>query len=203
MQQVCVRCKNKRSDFKQKLDGSYNKTCIRCIEQTQKYHRDNPKSTRRWNEKSRKKNGYKWGKQPEQLKRKKEYSKQYWEENKEALKPVNAKRSRLWYKTIGRKKMVTVEGRYKMYVAASKRVGRKFDLSFEEFSKFANQPCHYCSEIVNPVGLDRVDNDIDYERDNIVSCCQICNFMKRSMHKNMFIEKCLQIAKTNGLSDTN
>ena len=79
----------------------------------------------------------------------------------------------------------------------------KFDLSFEEFSKFANQPCHYCSEIVNPVGLDRVDNDIDYERDNIVSCCQICNFMKRSMHKNMFIEKCLQIAKTNRLSDTN
>lgn len=43
-------------------------------------------------------------------------------------------------------------------------------------------------------GIDRVNNDIGYLIENCVSCCKVCNFMKRSMSKNDFINHVNKIA---------
>jgi len=38
-------------------------------------------------------------------------------------------------------------------------------------------------------GLDRIDNFLPYNLNNVVSCCKICNFMKGILHFNDFLHK--------------
>jgi hypothetical protein len=46
------------------------------------------------------------------------------------------------------------------------------------------RPCHYCNDELGStrencgVGLDRLDNLIGYELDNVVSCCGPCNVIR-------------------------
>jgi hypothetical protein len=44
-------------------------------------------------------------------------------------------------------------------------------------------------------GIDRINNKIAYIIKNCVSCCSVCNFMKRDISKDVFINKCIEIAK--------
>lgn len=81
---------------------------------------------------------------------------------------------------------------YSYKVGAIKR-GYAFLITFEEFIKFKNNKCFYCGECISGVGMDRLDNNKGYEIDNIVSCCKICNFMKRDMTKIEFINRCKKI----------
>ena len=69
-----------------------------------------------------------------------------------------------------------------------KRFGEtSFDLSFDEFLYLILQPCEYCDGFDIPVnGLDRVDNTRGYNKDNVVSCCKRCNYMKSDMTPNQF-----------------
>jgi len=50
-----------------------------------------------------------------------------------------------------------------------------------------NRPCFYCGQKNDTKGLDRVDNNKGYLIENVVSCCQQCNLMKRDMSVNDFI----------------
>jgi hypothetical protein len=62
---------------------------------------------------------------------------------------------------------------------------RKIDwsLSLEEFKTFYNKPCFYCANKIGNIvsqasGLDRVNNNIGYQFDNVVSCCEACNLIR-------------------------
>lgn len=84
-------------------------------------------------------------------------------------------------------------GKYICYKKSARRSGRTFTLSFEQFSTFWNTPCTYCGEAIKTIGLDRVDNTIGYAFDNVVSCCKVCNFMKRGYSAVAFMSRCLKI----------
>ena len=84
----------------------------------------------------------------------------------------------------------TLRGRFKCYKSGAKQRNIEFSLTFEEFEKYWNNKCYYCEEKIDGVGIDRVDNSIGYLNDNIVACCGICNKMKLTMTKDMFINKC-------------
>lgn len=78
-----------------------------------------------------------------------------------------------------------------------------FNLTRDRCIELFNQNCTYCnkepSNHINRTtqvdgeqtfmynGIDRVDNSIGYEDGNVVSCCFVCNWMKRDMQHTDFI----------------
>jgi len=95
----------------------------------------------------------------------------------------------------------TQRGKYARYKGSAKEKGLCFKISFEEFIKFWNKPCYYCGDIIETVGLDRIDSEIGYRIDNVVSCCSECNYMKLRKTPAYFINKCKKITdnyKNNG-----
>jgi hypothetical protein len=87
---------------------------------------------------------------------------------------------------------LTLKRRYWYYKKDAKRDKRKFDLSMSDFDNITSQGCYYCGawSINNPgkCGIDRVDSDGGYEINNCVACCNMCNFMKRNLTEEDFIE---------------
>jgi hypothetical protein len=91
-----------------------------------------------------------------------------------------------------------LEIHYKNYItSALKRGHGDFQLNFEEFQQLVTTPCHYCNLIKEDEanGIDRVNNDIGYTKDNCVPACWRCNRMKHFYHPEFFLEKCKIITK--------
>ena len=92
---------------------------------------------------------------------------------------------------------------YSQYEANSRNRGYAFSLSKDEFRKITSKSCIYCGSKPKPYfaknravvkvvpyfcnGIDRVDNSVGYEYSNCVSCCDLCNYMKRSMTADDFL----------------
>ena len=51
------------------------------------------------------------------------------------------------------------------------------------------------SEVLKINGIDRIDNNIGYTKENSVPCCEICNKAKRDMSYNDFINYLKRIVK--------
>ncbi len=79
----------------------------------------------------------------------------------------------------------------KSYKHNAKVRGRVWELSSEEFDRLTANPCHYCSAPPSKVyqhsecrgaftynGIDRKDDSAGYFWDNVVPCCQTCNWAK-------------------------
>jgi len=49
------------------------------------------------------------------------------------------------------------------------------DVTLEELFEIIKKPCTYCGDTEDQKGLDRVDNDRGHVKDNVVSCCYLCN----------------------------
>lgn len=63
-----------------------------------------------------------------------------------------------------------------------------FTLTDDEFINIIQNECYYCKLIPDKHnGIDRLDNNIGYIKDNCVSCCTTCNFLKHTMNYNEFI----------------
>lgn len=98
---------------------------------------------------------------------------------------------------------------YRNYADGARRRGLVFCLSKEEFRTITKQNCHYCGAepgkgsmppsvrrfgAYTYNGIDRVDNAKGYEMDNIVTCCQVCNFMKHARTQKDFLDHVYKIA---------
>lgn len=89
---------------------------------------------------------------------------------------------------------------YNEYKKRSEKNGRSFSLSVEYFKKLINSNCTYCGEPPSNKkicrgngdyvysGIDRLDSCKGYEEENVVSCCKICNFMKKTMGQQEFLD---------------
>jgi hypothetical protein len=72
------------------------------------------------------------------------------------------------------------------------------DLTLEDFSKIISQNCFYCNAIPSNIyfnddkkaanynkdgliysGLDRINNTLPHNKNNVVPCCKYCNYSKR------------------------
>lgn len=88
------------------------------------------------------------------------------------------------------------KGRYNKYKHAYSVMGRdiKFNLTYEEFITFWQKPCYYCGSEIETIGIDRVDNKKDYDMENLIPCCWICNRMKSDLSQEDFISHCKKIS---------
>lgn len=84
------------------------------------------------------------------------------------------------------------------YKARARKKGIVFLLTDEEFTFLIKQPCYYCgiklsnnlqqdTDLFKYNGIDRIDNNKGYIKDNCVPCCFICNAAKGEMMIEEFI----------------
>lgn len=101
--------------------------------------------------------------------------------------------------------------RFYQYKKNAIKMSREFSLTQLQFKTFLLGECTYCGSPPSSVvkargkhqkgfyynGVDRVDNEKGYTIDNCVTCCTICNLMKRKMSVISFIDHVKKIAKFN------
>ena len=122
----------------------------------------------------------------------------------------------------------TKSRRYNPVISSARVVWRTYKnpkVSFEDFYKLSQQPCHYCgiepyrsynvgaierthngrysigSELQRQEGnfvyngLDRIDSNKDHKIENVVPCCWLCNRMKLNMGVKDFLTHIDRISK--------
>ena len=114
------------------------------------------------------------------------------------------------------RKETAIKTLYKRYKDGSIVRNYNFDISYNEFKKIISKNCYYCGVIPNKEflnrnknilpdnkiiynGIDRVNNKLGYNINNIVPCCEICNKMKLTMTQEDFILHIRKIFSINKL----
>lgn len=88
---------------------------------------------------------------------------------------------------------------YNQYVRDANNRGIEFTLNKKYFTLLTSLPCVYCGALPKNKcnwggttrlynGLDRVDNEKGYIKNNVVSCCTLCNMGKNKLGKEDFLE---------------
>jgi len=95
------------------------------------------------------------------------------------------------------KRYQSLDGKFLQYKKNAKFRNIPFELTEIQFMTFWQKPCYYCNSPIPTIGLDRVDNTKGYTMDNVVSCCKVCNLMKRNLPLDIFIEQCQRIVNKN------
>lgn len=99
-------------------------------------------------------------------------------------------------------------GRTKNRINNTKK-GIPFGLSEEHYKHLIHQLCFYCGNpprkysdgsIVN--GIDRIDSNKGYERDNVITCCTTCNMMKGTLGYKEFREHIDKLHSAGVVRDT-
>lgn len=87
---------------------------------------------------------------------------------------------------------------YRAYKSNAKKRNLDFTITLIEFTELLNQNCHYCdikpSRIYDKSyyhiiynGVDRINNDLGYIKNNVVSCCKTCNIAKNNLKYEDFL----------------
>jgi hypothetical protein len=119
-----------------------------------------------------------------------------YENNKEKILKQNkewAFRNKQKFSAYGKKFYYTKRGKYNKYKKSARSRNINFDLTFDEFIYFWENPCFYCGSPINNIGLDRVNNNIGYTINNIVPCCIMCNKIKLDLSCVNFINYIEQV----------
>lgn len=98
---------------------------------------------------------------------------------------------------------------YKLYQKRAEKLKLEFSISFEIFENLCKGKCFYCNrEPSNEVkrttktkgtrsfvynGIDRVENVKGYTEKNVVSCCKMCNLMKKDMSTDEWFKQMKKI----------
>jgi len=84
---------------------------------------------------------------------------------------------------------------YNSYQTHAQERGFCFDLAIDTYMSIIYQNCYYCNGMndVGFNGVDRKNNEHGYTIENSVSCCSVCNFMKKTTQADIFIKKAMHI----------
>jgi len=102
------------------------------------------------------------------------------------------------------------------YKKCAIKADRQYSLTYEEFSNLINRNCHYCNrepsnskpirnravseDVFMYNGIDRVNSNLGYTKDNCVTCCKNCNFAKNNLSYNDFMNLIKKIYEKHNLS---
>lgn len=89
----------------------------------------------------------------------------------------------------------TIEGKYVQYKSGATKRNYTFELTKEVFAAYWQNPCHYCGDEIDTIGLDRKDNALGYAETNIVSCCKRCNRAKDTMTAEEYLAHCQRVVE--------
>jgi hypothetical protein len=122
----------------------------------------------------------------------------------------NAKSAKAWrdknpdkVKEINKRKRENVVAYLKVYKLSASTKNLKFELKDEEYFELVKQNCYYCEELQDKGfnGIDRKDSAKDYTKDNTVSCCTVCNFIKGCLTDDVFLKRVEHILTYQGYID--
>lgn len=98
---------------------------------------------------------------------------------------------------------------FRRYKRSAELRNYEFDLNKNQFESLLLNKCYYCNsepkeyledkEYYNNLepfkrnGIDRLDNNLGYNIDNCVTCCDICNKMKMDLDLNIFNNQIFKI----------
>ena len=120
-----------------------------------------------------------------------EIMKKWRDSNPEKVKEINEKTKNNIFKY------------YQVYKNSAESKQLAFDFNKEEYVKLVETPCNYCGIMQEKGfnGIDRIDSTIGYIKDNCVSCCAMCNYMKGCLDKDIFIQRVEHIVSYNKLAE--
>lgn len=182
-------------------------TCIHC--------RNNGKiQDRKRDQEHRRKQGRIYDSKESRKRQKKEWKKNNWDKvvrawkhyrerqrtkDENAYLKKNAENAKQWrqnnldaVEAINTRKKENIHCQYAVYVQSSKHRNIHFELTVDEYISIAQNPCYYCGTVNEKRGfngVDRVDNSLGYNTDNCVACCSMCNFIKGSLHHDIFLRR--------------
>ena len=93
------------------------------------------------------------------------------------------------------------ENRYNIYKKNAIRRNIDFQLTKEEFYAITSQPCHYCGDLHNYNGVDRIESNKGYYVNNCVPCCEYCNKMKLDYSVDFWLNHIKKILNYYGEND--
>jgi hypothetical protein len=105
----------------------------------------------------------------------------------------NKKRYEKYYRTLPKRKayenkrlgqkqyrnyVTSLKTRFNKAPAEARKRNLSWDIDFEYYCKILNKNCHYCNKtLLDETGssLDRINNNLGYEINNVLPCCGNCN----------------------------
>lgn len=80
--------------------------------------------------------------------------------------------------------------RFNNYKKSAKRRGIEFGISIDLFDFVTRQRFYYCKALPNksPNGIDRTNRRSGYTKNNIVPCCQDCNYLKGILERPSLVK---------------
>ncbi len=91
-------------------------------------------------------------------------------------------------------------GEYNEYEKRAIKKGLEFGLSEDMFTEISSNPCYLCNKECTSThnnGIDRIDNNIGYVKNNVSSCCGGCNYMKLNYSLEDIFDKSVNIFNFN------
>ena len=99
------------------------------------------------------------------------------------------------------------------FIKRANKLNISFEITKDEFKFLITQPCYYCGDTESNCcwnkysrkknknttdkllynGLDRIDSNLGYTKENIVPCCAFCNLAKLDYSEEEFISKVIKI----------
>lgn len=90
--------------------------------------------------------------------------------------------------------------------ASKKGISWDDNMTYDVCKQMVESNCYYCNAEPTKTlnGIDRMDSTSGYHKENCVACCKTCNFIKRSLDANTFLQRCLHISSIyNGEGEIN
>ena len=205
---VCVKCQ-KQCDESEFIDSRNNKTknCLSCRKKQRildkKRDEEHVRELSRIN-----------SMKPERQETKKEWRENNWEKcveywtkyrskkiNEVGIEnylELNAENHKKWldnnkdkHEELYDNKKKSKGNRFKYYERCAIQKGINFDLSKDECCNLFDKSCYYCKHkddngFLN--GIDRKSSYLGYIKDNVVTCCKMCNYIKGSLGHNDFLQ---------------
>jgi 5-methylcytosine-specific restriction endonuclease McrA len=87
--------------------------------------------------------------------------------------------------------------KFKSYEQYKSETDKQFELTSDEYYALRNGKCAYCDRPTTDVhcnGIDRIDNNVGYVKENCVTCCHDCNMMKLISTSQDFIGRTIKVA---------
>ena len=97
----------------------------------------------------------------------KEKNKQYYQEHKDEIRERTNKHR------------LTLNGQYHEYKKSAKKRGISFELTQENCEPYFNSNCYYCGDSFIGLGIDRVENTLGYELNNMKHTSSKTDFIKQ------------------------
>jgi hypothetical protein len=183
-------------------NGKVTKSCKNKLDYEKKRNaKRNTEERKKYKKEMSKKNKYY---QTYRDKKRSENEKEFLDHNAEIAKEWRKNNPDKYNKIQERRKSSLIE-KIGYYKDRAQKCNINWDIDDEYAKKLFTQNCYYCD--CNPPknklnGIDRVLNNYGYFIGNIVSCCKICNMMKKDLTFDIFLKRCYHIyeyTKSNNL----